>query len=448
MAFTERYVTTAAAGGGNGLAEGTAWTPDEAAANVAAGQRVNFKAGTYNRTTALTFATAGPYAIQGYTTTPGDGGRFVVDGGTSGASYTPLAITGAAITLADFEFKNNGASGSANWLTWGSQRGLLARGVVRDCRGNGVLVSNGPTTLVEVEPYGCNQSNAAFGCGIRLDASATLIRCNPHDNVGTNSSGFAIGTNTLSYTFIDCISEANGQFGINNGNATALVIVGGVYRGNGSSGIKDQNAASVSYRENVIVESNGGFGIDNTSTTANSWQRNLAYRSNTSGNVQTPGQVDESGAVTLTADPFVDSANGDFRLNTTAGGGAACRGAGRGAFTQTQAGYGGTVSVPDIGAAQHADPAADYPAAGNVRLGVAYNSGAATGTLALPAVTDVKMAVQYGAGGTEFTGTYAAAGDYPALGDVRSGTVYNFGASTGTLVLPVAGDVRAGVVYG
>lgn len=37
--------------------------------------------------------------------------------------------------------------------------------------------------------------------------------------------------------------------------------------------------------------------------------------------------VAEYGTIDLTADPFVDAANGDFRLNGTAGGGAACRSA-------------------------------------------------------------------------------------------------------------------------
>ena len=37
--------------------------------------------------------------------------------------------------------------------------------------------------------------------------------------------------------------------------------------------------------------------------------------------------VAEYGTIDLTADPFVDGANGDFRLNGTAGGGAACRSA-------------------------------------------------------------------------------------------------------------------------
>ena len=59
------------------------------------------------------------------------------------------------------------------------------------------------------------------------------------------------------------------------------------------------------------------------------------------------------GGVVLTADPFVNAAAGNFALNATAGGGAACRAAGvLGVFP-------GALSTGylDIGAVQHADPA-------------------------------------------------------------------------------------------
>lgn len=53
--------------------------------------------------------------------------------------------------------------------------------------------------------------------------------------------------------------------------------------------------------------------------------------------------------ITLTEDPFIDAANGDFRLNTAAGGGELCRAAGLDPYGQNGA--------LDVGAVQHADPA-------------------------------------------------------------------------------------------
>jgi hypothetical protein len=48
----------------------------------------------------------------------------------------------------------------------------------------------------------------------------------------------------------------------------------------------------------------------------------------------------------------------------------------------------------------------DYPSANNVRSGITYNSGAATGNLVLPVSYNVLLGVGYGASGTEVTGTY------------------------------------------
>jgi hypothetical protein len=47
----------------------------------------------------------------------------------------------------------------------------------------------------------------------------------------------------------------------------------------------------------------------------------------------------------------------------------------------------------------------DYPAVGDVRDGVSYDSGGMVGTLELPDEADVRLGTGYGEDGTEFTGT-------------------------------------------
>lgn len=47
----------------------------------------------------------------------------------------------------------------------------------------------------------------------------------------------------------------------------------------------------------------------------------------------------------------------------------------------------------------------DYPAVGDVRDGIAYDSGGMVGTLELPVESDVREGIGYGEDGTEFTGT-------------------------------------------
>jgi len=106
---------------------------------------------------------------------------------------------------------------------------------------------------------------------------------------------------------------------------------------------------------NNIFYGNGGFGCN--LTTGSTYPGlvvnagNNAFGSNTSGarnNLPT-----ESTDVALTADPFVNTAGGNFALNNTAGGGAALRAVGiPGVFPA-----GLTTGYMDIGAVQHQDSA-------------------------------------------------------------------------------------------
>jgi len=75
-------------------------------------------------------------------------------------------------------------------------------------------------------------------------------------------------------------------------------------------------------------------------------------QANTSGDVNPGGNVVQVNSAFYASNvtPWVDPANGDFRINL-----AAAKDAGRGNFTQTAASYAGTVGYPDIGAAQHQD---------------------------------------------------------------------------------------------
>lgn len=321
--------------------------------------RVNFKNGvTYSITAGMTHGTTAPVWFQGYTTTFGDGGRATFDGGTVGASYNLLTLTNTG-TLADVILQNNGVTGSADGLTV-TGKCYLRRVVVNSVRGRGFVANtNGGSSFVECEAYLCNASNTANYGGFALANTGSIFkRCISHDNAGANSAGFHFG---FGGSLVDCIADTNGGHGVNvnASNSTVSLKACRIYNNTGSGiSLGTTQTGIVLDAEDVILSNNGAYGLTNAATLATFSMINCAFRSNTSGTVNAGVSANvQIGAVTLTGDPYTDAPNGNFNLNNTAGAGAACRGAGIGTYSQTQASYTGTVSYPDIGAGQHLETA-------------------------------------------------------------------------------------------
>lgn len=324
--------------------------------------RINFKNdATYSITAGISATNpSGMIRYQGYSTTFGDLGRAVIDGGTTGTSYILLTVANAnVVTYADFVFQNNGATGSADGLrtTNTNAAPTFLRVVCHDVRGTGFATSGNFGLLhVECEAYNCNQSNSTGKGGFTSDAAlSTCIRCIAHDNTGNGSDGFG-----SIRTLINCIADSNGRFGFFLGSDLEFMVGCDAYN-NGSSGI----VCNIGGNQSLHIEScnlvkNGAYGIDlQQGAGVNAIVINCGFGSgtqaNTSGTVRLPssgGVAEVVGSVTYAANtlPWVDAANGDFRINL-----AAAKNAGRGNFMQTAASYAGTIAYPDIGAAQHQD---------------------------------------------------------------------------------------------
>ena len=154
--------------------------------------------------------------------------------------------------------------------------------------------------------------------------------------------GFSdVGTGPIIGRFVNCVSSNNGGNGISSNVPVHLINC--LFCGNGSNGIladaecfvarcatsgnADDGIEVTGYGSLVVdnvITSNGGYGINADAEWKYGGVANSnAFFGNTSGQVNniTNGPDD----ITLTADPFTDAANGDFTLNTTAGGGAELR---------------------------------------------------------------------------------------------------------------------------
>lgn len=327
--------------------------------------RINLKnAATYSVTAAVAHANAGPITWQGYTSAYGDLGKWILDGGTSGASYALLTVSGAGNFLLDYIVQNNGATGSANGLTISSNRSFFARGVANSIRGNGIIVTGSWNMMAEVEAYACNQGNAGNVGGFSLQGNYFRgVRLIAHDNAGSNNSGI-FATDGMYCVLLNCISESNGRDGLYSQDGSSNWFLSHCdFYNNGRDGVRFDSAAGnyPFFVENSNFVKNAGYGLHVVTATGGTvgilskCGFGAGTQANTSGQTNNLGDsVDVSSSVTFADDvtPWVDPANGDFRISL-----AAAINAGRGTFTQTAASYAGAIGYPDIGAVQHLESA-------------------------------------------------------------------------------------------
>ena len=317
--------------------------------------RVNLKNnGLYSITASIVDSTSGARVFQGYSASPGDGGKAQIDGGTTGASYVLLNGNQANAVYRDLIFANNGATGIQTAINSQSSASLFIRCVVHDVRGTGFTVSR----AIECEAYNCNQSNSGSVAAFSFSANGYAYRCIAHhNNAGNNGHGFRWLADFG--TLINCISANNSGNGFlmdaGGSQAGTMVYLNcDAYNNSGSGFIRGGSGSRTFYIQNCNAVKNGNYGIDSAGFGASNAEIvNCGFGSgsqaNTNGSINGFSTAIVTGSVTYASGvtPWVDPANGDFRINL-----AAAKGAGRGAFTQTQGGYSGTVGYPDIGAAQ------------------------------------------------------------------------------------------------
>lgn len=289
---------------------------------------------------------------QGYTTTVADGGRVVIDGGTSGAVsyYNLLDVSGPLNAFVDVIFDHNGGTGTAvDGVDVQTAETSFFRCVFRNMRSDGISIAS-RSHLVECEAYGNNTGNSAVSAGFALRASGChAYRCIAHDNLGTNTSGFSVAGSCL----IECISESNGAHGaIGNGDVAMTIINCDFYNNVGDGArIGTSGGVMMVVIENSNFVKNGGYGINfindtNVGTLYNN-RFGAGTQANTSGTFSTQLGMDQKSNSSYANDvtPWVDPANGDFRITLSA-----AKNAGRGTFTRDRVDL--VLSYPDIGAAQ------------------------------------------------------------------------------------------------
>lgn len=188
----------------------------------------------------------------------------------------------------------------------GQMRPMLFRTEICFCTGNGIENTGGSGSLL------------------------SITNCTVHDNTGI---GVRIQYGSGSYfPVIDTLIYNNGGDGIqvNSSSNTSLPHIQGCsIWGNGGDGI--QFDGTVNLVEAVIIRNilgdNGGANLRmpaNTDGVIAVCDFNAFYASTGGDRVNISAGAND---IALSADPFVDAANGDFNINNTAGGGASLRAA-------------------------------------------------------------------------------------------------------------------------
>lgn len=307
------YVLTS---GGSDLAAGTSvgagWaTISKAVATVAAGDTVylcTMVAGEeHNLTAGVTISTVGgintPIIWSGANASGvHDGTLAIID-----LQSNAITITVSATSNIFRSIEVKGSSTTHGWTITGG-RNIWLDCSARNNAGSGYGLSVSNNLFVQCLASG----NTAEGWN--NSGTQTCWACVGHNNTG---SGFR-GDGMQCYY---CIADTNGGRGFRN----IYAVHNSIAYNNSSNGIDAMTNKSGTFINNILV-SNGATGIVGSSDEAIILMNNAFF-----GNVtaQTSGVAGlEIGSITLSGDPFVNSAGEDFSLNRNSNAGLQCMEAG------------------------------------------------------------------------------------------------------------------------
>ncbi len=283
------------------------------------------KNGTYTNTTASTNVTGGCLSLAVIATICGYSSTRTLDN----TGTAPVWKAGAASTTL---FVN----------TFGLIRNVTLDGnaqTTTKCFGGGY-----GAILCTIQNF--NSASTAvtwlIDCTVTLNSAAILVvsivRC-----LSTANTALCMqisGTGSA----VDSIFASNtGASTIGLYSAGPVSVTNCTFYTNGQYGFQCDATAQI---DNCIFEGNVTAGANLSS--AATVLRNCASFNNTK---LAGTYMIDSGAIALSASPFTNAGSGDFSLNTTSGGGAACRAAGIPGTLGSSTGH------ADVGAIQHADPA-------------------------------------------------------------------------------------------
>jgi hypothetical protein len=324
---------TIAQSGGVAVASNTVWIKATANYTVTAVLALNQSTGFLQS----------PTSFIGYTTTRGDGGqitwttstnstvlvnpssalglsfqniKFTTTAGTPAAAISPASANASNLSFVNCYFSGfTHAIYSDYGVPFGIVNLLVDSCEITGCTSDGITNAGGTTVIA-------SYIHANTGCGI---------------NQATASQVAPVYLNVLYSVIKSNAGTAGVQVSGTSNPYVPTIILNSVLINNTGDGLRmaGSGAGDILLLWNSIIDTNGGYGIrysiGNSGLFWGPSFRNNAYGSgstaNTSGDLG-GGAVKDASDVVLTADPFTSRSTGDFSLNSTTGGGVACKGAG------------------------------------------------------------------------------------------------------------------------
>lgn len=347
-------ITTGAGSSGLGGLGGAILTWGQLATDMTiAGMTAYVKGGTYPIFTGVSITQPASTTVLtrfiGYNAVRGDDGVGGLPILQANAAITALTDSGFQHLFANFVIDGNSATGTNGILESTANKYYFLNVLVKNFSGYCMTVG-GVTVIDRSELFGCGTTAAITA----TSGTTTITRTYLHDSTvpGILVNG---GLWQIVGNIFDSNSGASSD-GINvNAGSLQGVIIGNTIYNNGRDGIRLNGGLGAPPSVfNNILSTNAGYGINVISGGTNDnypqFDHN-AYFNNTTG--VRSGFAAEPTAITLTGDPFVGAAAGNFALNNTAGAGAAVRGTGNpGVFPG-----GLSTGYIDVGAVQAANSA-------------------------------------------------------------------------------------------
>lgn len=291
---------------------------------------------------------SGPLAIQGYTTTPGDGGRATFRGPASGAAITFLTIS-SQVELRDLEFTRNGTSGSSHGIVISGSRSAVVRCIFSDQYAAAIY---GPTdfSIEECEIFNCNKSNNSSYGGI-LGGTGTIMmnRCFIHHNyqAGINNGFCAIYNSIFAENTLAGITPSTSSSSNVINNCDFYANPRGINLTSGALQALISNCNFVSCSTGAIYSSVSTIHSGPFIRTRNCGFGGGAYDNASDFSLYAGMIAERSNEVYYTTHPWADPDNGDFSLIDPA---AIGTGIGNFLVTDTSNYSDSTTSYPNIGA--------------------------------------------------------------------------------------------------